>query len=93
MDILICVESWLNRKSAVSFPGFNCFRKDTPDGSAYGGIVIYLRKNLEFKKNNIQFSRNIEEEVEFCAINILNTYIPFTIIAFYQPGITLSQNT
>ena len=49
VDILVCVESWLNEDKSFQFPGFVSFRKDRTSSTG-GGIVLLIRKNIAYKE-------------------------------------------
>ena len=88
-DIFICVQSWLQYHHRITFPGFNVVRQDRT-GSAGGGIVIFIRKCVEFFSLNLNFSH---ETLESCAIRITNTTPVFSLITFYRiPGTNLPQS-
>ena len=89
VDILVCVESWLNENKSFQFPGFVSFRKDRPSSTG-GGIVLLIRKNIAYKEIDNLATPNLS--VELCGLRITNTNPALSIYVCYRvPGDTLSQ--
>uniref|UniRef100_A0ABD2WPA8 Endonuclease/exonuclease/phosphatase domain-containing protein n=1 Tax=Trichogramma kaykai TaxID=54128 RepID=A0ABD2WPA8_9HYME len=52
-------ESWLNNQN-LSIPGFHTLRKDRAHARG-GGIVVWIRKSLDFETITISLPRNVAE--------------------------------
>ena len=87
-DICICVETWLNEKDKVHFPGYVTYRKDR-QYSRGGGIIFLIRKNLAYAEITNMQTNTL---VELCGIHVNNINPPTNIIACYRtPGFSLTQ--
>lgn len=90
IDIFVCIETWLKPNQRISFPGFNCYRKDRQHANG-GGIAIFIRKNLAYSE--IKTITSPDETVEICGLKLTNTVPSFNLIACYRtPGFSLSQS-
>lgn len=90
VDIIVCVETWLNNDINFDIPGFNCYRKDRIHGSG-GGIIILLRKKIAFKE--IPNITSPEPSIKLAAVKITNVTPSFSLFACYRsPGQTVSTD-
>lgn len=89
VDILICVETWLNSNSTVQFPGFKSLRKDRKHSKG-GGILFLIRNGLDF--HELTEITSPEPSIEICGVKIDNVHPPLDLIACYRaPGLTHTQ--
>ena len=91
LDILVCVESWLQPEHSIHYPGFLSFRKDRTHARG-GGILILIRKSLAYLE--ITDLTSPEQNIEMCGININNLNPSLNLIIIYRaPDSTLSLET
>ena len=88
LDIFCLNETWLVDSKYFRIPQFKIIRKDRD--VAYGGVLIGIRDNIEFKYLDLP----VQSQIEYIAISIKKNAFVFSIICFYIPpnaSFTLSQ--
>ena len=83
-DVVICTESWLKSDSpieAFGLSGFSCYRTDRENDSGRGGVIMWIRNNLQ----PVKLSLPTFQDAELCCIR---TNSPRLIIvgAYFPPG-------
>ena len=82
-DIIVGVETWLDKNSIISFSGYHIHRVDRPNANGGGGGIIFIFKaEIDFKILNISSSN---PEIELGAIKINSKTESFNLIACYKP--------
>ena len=80
-DIIVGVETWLNKDSLISFTGHNIHRVDRPN-AAGGGIIFIVKSDIDFQILDIV---SPVPEVELGGIKVNSNNHSFNIIACYKP--------
>ena len=88
IDVLVATESWHQSSSDVAVrrstpPGYSAVDRPRPDGSSYGGIVIFHRSTLSVRRISIESSPTTFEAL---AVSVSSPRGPLTILAVYRPG-------
>jgi exonuclease III len=79
VDIFCLNETWLVESKFFRIPQFKIIRKDR--NISYGGVLIGIRDNIEFKYLDL----SLHSQIEYVAISIKNNGFVFSIICFYIP--------
>src|SRR6218665_3828246 len=69
----------------ISPPGYSAVDRPRPDGSSYGGIVIFHRSHLSVRRIPLASSPTTFEAL---ALSVSSPRGPLTILAAYRPGST-----
>lgn len=81
-DILLLSETWLNQDSRFFFKDFDVVKCGRSSRRG-GGSAILVRNKIKYKIINITY--NASNKIEACAISILLTGQPLTIVSLYKP--------
>src|SRR6218665_784743 len=87
IDVFVATESWHQSSSDVAVrrltpPGYSAVDRPRPDGSSYGGIVIFHRSHLYVRRIPLASSPTT------FAVSVSSPRGPLTILAAYRPGST-----
>ncbi|ESN99199.1 hypothetical protein HELRODRAFT_162707 [Helobdella robusta] len=87
LDILVLCETWHGTEGNISVrlampPGFTFVDFVRPHDPGYGGLVIYFRSDLKYKKINLP----LFSKFEALAIRLKIGIDQFCLIALYRPG-------
>src|SRR6218665_3619241 len=90
IDLPVATESWHQSSSGVAVrrstpPGYSAVDLPRPDGSSYGGIVIFHRYHLSVRRIPLASSQTTFEAL---AVSVSSPRGPLTILAAYRPGST-----
>ena len=69
LDFLCLTETWLKQTTPASVftvPGYQCFRRDRPDGRG-GGVLFYVRDNIKYER----MVYNADNMLEYLGIKII----------------------
>ena len=84
MDFLCLTETWLKQStpsSVFTVPGYQCFRRDRPDGRG-GGVLFYVREGIKCEREVYKAGSTLE----YVGIKIiLSKQMSFNIIGVYRP--------
>lgn len=79
IDVFCLNETWLGTAKFFRIPKYNIIRKDRD--TSFGGVLIGIRDNIEFKYTNVSF----QTQIEYVAVTIRKEIHEFSIICFYIP--------
>ena len=95
IDIFICVESWLPPEDVIrnsDVPtGFIVYRKDRSHSKG-GGILIFIRKNLEFFEIEDIVTPHQSNEIYGLIVRSIMGFILVILIVCYRASDLLTQN-
>ena len=80
-DVMALSETLLSyKRTNINIKGFNHIRVDREDGSNWGGMVIYIRENIQYLSFNID---NIHKDIEYIACKIYKGNKSLNLISIY----------
>nr|CAI5829658.1 unnamed protein product [Callosobruchus analis] len=80
IDIALLSETWFKPDRSYNFTGYKVIRQDRQDGTT--GVAILIKNNIVFQEINLH---NIPEDMQACAVKIINSNPPLTLSSIYCP--------